>query len=90
MNSKPTLEEIATYVKENGLEGKVSPTRFYDYYSRQNFMFRGLPMDWKSKLHEWAKTQRSPVQTNASDYKLAVKNMPRVSLDELRQRVAMI
>lgn len=85
----PTLQEIAGYIRENGLDGKVSPSRFYDYYAKQNFMYRGLPMDWKTKVHEWAKTQKGPVRQSAADYKAYTKP-PSISLDELRKRIAAI
>ena len=87
---KPTLEEIAEYVKEQGLQAKVSPTRFYDYYNKQDFLYRGLPMDWKAKVQEWAKTQKGSVPTSAADYKLYQKAVPQISLEELRRRIAMI
>lgn len=51
----PTLAEIASYVAERRLN--VNPEKFYSYYSRSGFTYRGLPMDWKSKLADWDRTE---------------------------------
>ena len=64
----PTYDEIVAYAHHEGLFGKVSIDKFYDYYSKQNFMYGGAPMNWKDKLHEWASRQRSPVTISAKEY----------------------
>ena len=51
----PTQKDIEDYCSENNLNVDVS--RFYSYYSRWNFTYRGLPMNWKAKLKEWNKTE---------------------------------
>ena len=60
----PTFEEVVAYAKEEGLYGKVPLSKFYDFYAKQGFMFRGILMDWKGKLYEWAERQRVPVREN--------------------------
>lgn len=66
----PTPEEVGAYIRENGFVGKVSPSKFYAYYAKQNFEFKGAPMDWKGKVTDWARNQRAPVPMTAADYKL--------------------
>ena len=51
----PTQKDIEDYCSEKNLNVDVG--RFYSYYSRWNFTYRGLPMDWKAKLEEWNKTE---------------------------------
>jgi len=85
-----TYDEVVAYAKEAGLIGKIDTVRFYEYYAKQSFMYRGQPMDWKGKMHEWAKTQRGAVRQSATEYKAVEKMAPKVSLEELRRRVAMI
>lgn len=64
---KPTYEDIVAYCMEGGLIGKVDTVKFYDYYGKQNFMFRGQIMDWKNKLHEWASGQKSKIIQKAKE-----------------------
>lgn len=64
---KPTYEELVAYAYSEGLIGKVDTVKFYDYYDRQNFQFRGMLMDWKGKLHEWASKQKSAVIQTAKE-----------------------
>lgn len=91
--SKPTLAEVAQFIKEAGLWGKVSPTKFYEYYDRQDFLFRGIPMDWKEKVVQWAQREKKPVTVTAADFKALdeqkkMYNNP--SPEELRKIVDMI
>ena len=64
----PTYDEVIAYAHNEGLLGKVSIDRFYDYYSKQNFLYQGVLMDWKNKLHEWASKQRGTVSISAKEY----------------------
>ena len=51
----PSIEEISAYCSENNLN--VNVEKFYNYYARSNFLYRGAPMDWKSQLEKWDKTE---------------------------------
>ncbi len=64
----PTYREVVKYAVEAGLIGKVSTVKFYDYYNRNGFIYKGYIFDWKTKLHEWARRQRSPVTVTAVEY----------------------
>ena len=66
-DEKPTYEDIVAYAQEAGLIGKIDTVRFYDYYAKQEFMFRGAIMDWKGKMREWAKTQTKKIIPNAKE-----------------------
>lgn len=55
----PSLEEVQTFAQSEGLSGKTNVQRFYRYYEKQGFLYRGLPIDWKAKLREWSKTEYS-------------------------------
>ena len=57
----PTFEEVVLYANEQKLIGKVDIRKFYDWYDRSNFQYHGLPVDWKSKLLEWASRQNVKV-----------------------------
>lgn len=89
------MEEVAAYIKAEGLTGKVSPSRFHEYYAKQKFVYKGAPIDWKKKVHEWAARERGNTPLNAADYKLfnpttVAKAGVNVSVDEVRRRVALI
>jgi hypothetical protein len=71
MERAPTFEEVQAFAESEGLDEKVSVSKFYNYYKETNFMFRGIPFDWKEKMREWAKNERprkNAVKT-AADYK---------------------
>ena len=51
----PTLTDIVVYCNQNNLN--VDAEKFYRYYSKSGFMYKGLPMDWQKKLTEWDKTE---------------------------------
>ena len=61
MANPPTFEEVVAYAVDAKLWGKISISKFYDYYAKQNFMFMGHIMDWKSKMQEWAGKQTGKV-----------------------------
>ena len=69
----PTYEEIVSYCADNGLIGKVDTAKFYDFYAKQNFTYRGAIMDWQGKLKEWAERQRGTVQQSAMEYNVLNK-----------------
>lgn len=56
--SAPTYEEVRAFAKSEGLDSKTNVRKFYDYYSRSYFSFKGEPMNWKAKLREWAGSER--------------------------------
>lgn len=77
MERSPTYEEVQAFAKSEGLDGKTDVKKFYQYYKETNFLFRGIPINWKEKLREWAKTERprrSKMPT-AADYKFTF-NLP--------------
>lgn len=65
---KPTYEEVVAYCDSEGLIGKVDTVKFYEFYDKQGFMYRGYLMDWKNKLHEWASRQKGAVKQSAKEY----------------------
>ena len=69
----PTYEEVVAYAKSNDLLGKVDTAKFYDWYAKQNFMYKGYLMDWQGKLHEWAARQKGTVRQTAKEYNTAQK-----------------
>lgn len=69
----PTYEEVVAFAKSEGLLGKVDTAKFYDWYAKQNFMYRGYLMDWKGKLHEWAARQKGTVRQTTTEYKAVQK-----------------
>lgn len=54
----PSFEEVVEYAKENNFIKAIDVKKFYEYYGRTGFVYRGLPMDWKGKMAEWARTER--------------------------------
>ena len=64
----PTLEEVCLYNKELG--GKADPVKFYERYSKYNWVWQGAPMEWRAKLREWNETERPGKQrvTSAAEY----------------------
>ncbi len=68
-DSKPTFEEVVAYADREGLFGKVSLEKFYEYYNKQNFAYHGTPINWKDRLHEWAGRQTGKVTVSAREFK---------------------
>lgn len=58
MERSPTYEEVQAFAKSEGLDRKTDVRKFYSYYSETNFLYKGIPMDWKAKLREWASSER--------------------------------
>lgn len=56
----PTYPEVVRYCADHQLIGRVDTVRFYDYYANRGFSYRGKPVNWKRKAHEWAERQRCP------------------------------
>lgn len=54
-NYIPTIDQVRSYCSEKNL--RVNPDRFYEYYSRSNFTYKGLPIDWKAQLSKWDATE---------------------------------
>lgn len=77
----PTFEEVVAYATENGLYGKLNLCKFYDYYEKQGFLFKGLPMDWKAKMKKWAENQTSPVMETGKER--AAKPKPAIDVHQL-------
>lgn len=73
----PTYEEVVAYAESEGLIGKVDTAKFFDWYAKQNWMYKGYLMDWKGKLHEWAARQKGVVKQTAVEYKAVQKTAPR-------------
>ena len=71
----PTYEEVVAYCVDNGFIGKVDTVKFYDWYDKQNWMFKGLIMDWKKKLPEWAARSNGRITQSAKEYN-AISRLP--------------
>lgn len=74
----PSFDDVVAYALEEKLFGAISLVKFYDYYG--DFKNRGVVIDWKTKMHEWAKRQRTPVVVCAKEYDA----MQRVKAKEAR------
>ena len=62
----PAFDEIVEYAVEHDLFGKISLTKFYDYYG--DFKgHHGLIIDWRQKMQSWAQRQRSPIIVSAKE-----------------------
>ena len=75
MERAPTFEEVQAFAESEGLDDKISVSKFYEYYAQTNFLFRGIPFDWKEKMREWAKNERPRKNAvkSAADYKFEFK-----------------
>lgn len=51
----PSKEDVIAFNKLCG--NKADPIKFYEYYSERNWQLRGQPIDWKTKLEDWNKTE---------------------------------
>jgi len=69
----PTYEQVVRAANEMDLIGKVDTKKFFDYYSKSGFAYRGAPIDWKGKLEQWASSQRSQVKMTAAEYEILNK-----------------
>ena len=82
----PTFEEVVSYAQKAGLYGKISLSKFYDYYSKRGFSYNGYLMDWRSKMKEWAARQTAPVVETAKECHAKPKQEIRVDLlDDIRR-----
>lgn len=94
IETAPSFEDIVTYAVNEGLFGKISLTKFFDYYSKTQFMYQGRVMDWKQKLHEWAKRQSSQPIITEREYsirnKLTAKKEDSTFVSSLWAKVAAI
>ena len=66
-NSLPTYEEIVLFAASKNLLSKVNTRKFFDYYEKQKFEYKGLPMDWKTKMFQWASKQRGSVPVTEAE-----------------------
>ena len=88
--TQPTFEEVVAYAMQEDLYGKLNIDKFYDYYSKMGFMYKGYLMDWKSKMKEWAKTQRTPVVESARVFNAKPKEQINTGLlDEIKRAFAL-
>lgn len=94
----PTFDEVVEYAVEKGYFGKISLTKFYDYYN--GFVGKGgCIIDWKARLQQWVWRQSSAPVISAKEYEArdriqkrnARKATPtRDIVAELQAKVAMI
>lgn len=94
----PTFDEVVKYAVDNGIFGKISLAKFYDYYG--DFKTNGgYVIDWKTKLRQWVDRQSSAPVISAKEYEVrdriqkreARKTAPaRDIVAELQAKVAMI
>lgn len=59
----PSYEEVMSFAKENGYSSRINVAKFYQYYSKTGFIYKGLPMDWKKKMSDWAETEKGQSKT---------------------------
>ena len=64
---KPTFEEVVQYAVDNNIYGKINLSKFYDYYDQHEFSVKGIPINWKTKLQEWANRQTGSVVVSAKE-----------------------
>ena len=63
----PTFDEVVKYAVDNDIFGKISLTKFYDFYG--DFRNNGsYVIDWKTKLHQWVGRQSSTPVISAKEY----------------------
>lgn len=65
----PTLEDVCKYNAEIG--GKADPVKFFERYSKYNWIWQGELMDWQAKLREWNEKEfaKGSRVTSAAEYK---------------------
>lgn len=94
IETAPTFEDVVAYAVAEGIFGKISLTKFFDYYSKTQFIYQGRIMDWKMKLHEWAKRQSSQPVITEQEYrirnKITAKKADPTYMDDLWAKVAAI
>lgn len=83
----PSFEEVQSYAREEGLEERLNVKRFYDYYSRTGFLFKGLPFDWKEKMNEWAATQWPRMASSQKTANRKIDYWPAQTLEEQLRRI---
>ena len=54
----PTYEEVLSFAKSEGLAAKTNVAKFYEYYKKDDFLYKGMPMNWKEKLRKWAGSEK--------------------------------
>ena len=92
----PTFDDVVAYAVEVELFGKLTLTKFYEYYAKQGFMYKGVLMDWRAKMHEWASRERTKVVITAKEYEAQARVKTRspkyekVTADDLWARIALI
>ena len=90
----PTFDDVVKYAVDNDMFGKISLTKFYDYYG--NFRGKGGHIiDWQSKLRQWVGRQNSPPVISAKEYEAQARVQKHTSpkkdiIAELQAKVAMI
>ena len=94
----PTFDEVVKYAVDNGIFGKISLAKFYDYYG--DFKGRGgYIIDWKEKLRQWVSRQNSAPIISAKEYEAQARIQQRAArkaapgkdiVAELQAKVAMI
>lgn len=81
----PTREEVRSYCAEQNL--RVNPDRFYDYYARFDFKYKGLPIDWKARLSKWEQTEYTRPNQTAN---AAVEKHKPMTIEELKRAIERI
>ena len=66
---KPTFKEVKKYIAENGI--KVDAEKFFNYYEETNWTTKnGIKIhDWKKKIDEWAKRNKSNLKKDTGKQK---------------------
>ena len=82
----PTFDEVVEYAIRNNMYGKISLVKFYDYYKP----FKGpggYIIDWKSKMFQWAQSQKNKVIISAREYEAynRIKNGKAVPEEKIKK-----
>lgn len=52
----PTLSEVTEYCEQQNYVFDFE--RFFDYYERFNWLYKGRPIDWKKQAESWNRTEK--------------------------------
>lgn len=52
----PSVEDVAEYANDHHLTN-TDVNRFYEYFCKCNWTYKGKPIDWKERLMVWDKTE---------------------------------
>jgi hypothetical protein len=63
--TKPTIEEINSYIKEKGYQ--VDAQRFFDFYQSKGwYIGKNKMRDWRAAIRTWARTDRKTSSSSSA------------------------